>query len=347
MPIDTAALKDKMQEVAERELGPGKRSGDHVNHACPFVAEKTPGAFTVYSDHFKCFSCGISGDVITFIQMLNKVSFQEACQQLGAGTTDFEAIALYRQEREVARIKAEQEKKDARLAYNDSKKWQEYHFALDTASRERWRQWGIPDSFQNWWKLGYAPDRQYEVNEQLYHTTAYVMPIWSFPNGVVSSVMTSQFRLTNPVEGAGKFRFERGLGTAAFITRNDWEAGKTAKGDAMCLVVEGPRKAATARIKVGGDDLQIIGIPSKLDTGGVLESLKLYAWVYVWLDPDVRVPPPKAPSTWEAADVKLCKAIGVDKSSYIRYGEKIDDALLSGHLDKNMVMRLMRQSESV
>ena len=47
---------------------------------CPFHTEKTPGAFSVHPDKqiYKCFSCGESGNVITFVQKINNISFQEA-----------------------------------------------------------------------------------------------------------------------------------------------------------------------------------------------------------------------------------------------------------------------------
>ena len=345
--VDTVALKNRMMEVAEQYLGQGKKMGDHLSYACPFVAEKTPGAFCVYEDHYFCYSCGASGDVIKFVQQMDRVDFREACRRLGAGETDNEAIEAWRQKREAERAAEEVERQKMRQSYHDSGKWKEYHLALDSASRERWRKWGIPDSFQNWWKLGYTPDRTYSTDNGLAHSEAFVMPMWSFPNGVPSHVLTSQFRLTNPAPGAGRFRFEMGLGTAAFITRNDWKSGETDHTPYRCLVVEGPRKAATVRCAKGIDaNLQIVGVPSKLDTGGILEALKRFEWVFVWLDPDVRFPPKNAPSNWEPADVKLCKAIG-GSSSYVRFGYKIDDAILAGQLDGSQIQRMLMQAERV
>lgn len=51
---------------------------------CPFHTEKTPGAFSVHPDKqiYKCFSCGESGNVITFVQKINNISFQEALSML-------------------------------------------------------------------------------------------------------------------------------------------------------------------------------------------------------------------------------------------------------------------------
>ena len=51
---------------------------------CPFHTEKTPGAFSIHPDKqiFKCFSCGESGNVITFVQKYLGITFSEALKLL-------------------------------------------------------------------------------------------------------------------------------------------------------------------------------------------------------------------------------------------------------------------------
>lgn len=71
-----------------------KRSGSSKTRwvgLCPFHQEKTP-SFCVSDDRcfFKCFGCGESGDVLTFLQKINGVDFKEAisqCKQI-AGIKD-------------------------------------------------------------------------------------------------------------------------------------------------------------------------------------------------------------------------------------------------------------------
>ena len=57
-----------------------KRGRTHMA-CCPFHQEKTP-SFTVSPELqiFKCFGCGKSGDVFTFIQEFEKVDFREALE---------------------------------------------------------------------------------------------------------------------------------------------------------------------------------------------------------------------------------------------------------------------------
>ena len=50
---------------------------------CPFHGEKTP-SFNVNEERrtFKCFGCGVGGDVIKFIELYDKITFPEAVRQL-------------------------------------------------------------------------------------------------------------------------------------------------------------------------------------------------------------------------------------------------------------------------
>ncbi len=61
-----------------------KRGNDLVG-LCPFHSEKTP-SFHVHPDRgfFKCFGCGLGGDVITFVQKLEQAGFADAVRMLAA-----------------------------------------------------------------------------------------------------------------------------------------------------------------------------------------------------------------------------------------------------------------------
>lgn len=49
---------------------------------CPFHKEKTSSC-KIYKDSYYCFGCGDSGDVYTFVQKMDGVSFKEAFYSLG------------------------------------------------------------------------------------------------------------------------------------------------------------------------------------------------------------------------------------------------------------------------
>jgi DNA primase len=81
-----------VQVVQERV--PLRRSGATWKGLCPFHGEKTP-SFHVYGDKgfFKCYGCGVGGDVIKFVELYDKIAFPEAVRQLAsrAGLTVPEA----------------------------------------------------------------------------------------------------------------------------------------------------------------------------------------------------------------------------------------------------------------
>jgi DNA primase len=60
-----------------------KASPQRYQGLCPFHQEKTP-SFSVFlnSQYFKCFGCGKSGDVITFVQEIESLPFYEALRLL-------------------------------------------------------------------------------------------------------------------------------------------------------------------------------------------------------------------------------------------------------------------------
>lgn len=63
--------------VRLRKSGPNRHMG-----LCPFHSEKTP-SFTVHKEQFyKCFGCGASGDVFTFLMEKEHLSFPEALREL-------------------------------------------------------------------------------------------------------------------------------------------------------------------------------------------------------------------------------------------------------------------------
>src|SRR5918996_2438261 len=80
---DLKSHADIVQVVQERvQL---RRSGTTYKGLCPFHGEKTP-SFHVYGDKgfFKCFGCGVGGDVIKFVELHDKISFPDAVRQLAA-----------------------------------------------------------------------------------------------------------------------------------------------------------------------------------------------------------------------------------------------------------------------
>ena len=83
--IDEIKQKLDIVQVAEKYLHSMKRSGPNYFALCPFHNEKTP-SFSINQDLqiFKCFGCGESGDVISFIQKIEGLDFPKALERTAA-----------------------------------------------------------------------------------------------------------------------------------------------------------------------------------------------------------------------------------------------------------------------
>jgi len=87
--IDTAALKqaNPIQDVVARygmELRPQGRA---LVGRCPLHADGGRPNFYVYraSQSWRCYRCNVGGDVVTFVELVEQLSFREAADRLGAG----------------------------------------------------------------------------------------------------------------------------------------------------------------------------------------------------------------------------------------------------------------------
>jgi len=80
--IDDLRLQANILQVVQ-EYVPLKRAGTSYKGLCPFHSEKTP-SFQVHPDKgfFHCFGCGVGGDVFKFLELHEKVGFQDAVRML-------------------------------------------------------------------------------------------------------------------------------------------------------------------------------------------------------------------------------------------------------------------------
>jgi DNA primase len=76
-------LRVNLADVVSRVVAL-RRMGSRYKGLCPFHNEKTP-SFNVDADkgRYKCFGCGKAGDVISFVQETEQLSFTEAVEALG------------------------------------------------------------------------------------------------------------------------------------------------------------------------------------------------------------------------------------------------------------------------
>lgn len=89
-----------------------KKRGSNYVANCPFHNEKTP-SFSVSASKgfYKCFGCGRSGDVVTFVEEYEKLSFAESIQWLA----DYYKIELQETERSPEQIQNQQAEEALRI----------------------------------------------------------------------------------------------------------------------------------------------------------------------------------------------------------------------------------------
>jgi DNA primase len=80
--IDEVRARADIVEVVGEHV-PLKRAGKDFRALCPFHHEKTPSFYVVPAKGFyKCFGCGESGDVFTFLMKRDGLTFQDAVREL-------------------------------------------------------------------------------------------------------------------------------------------------------------------------------------------------------------------------------------------------------------------------
>ena len=85
--LDVKALLERadMAALVERDLGHSvRREGRWLKWRCPFHADGKTPSLGVVGNRWKCFGCGRSGDAIDWLREREGLSFQGACERLGA-----------------------------------------------------------------------------------------------------------------------------------------------------------------------------------------------------------------------------------------------------------------------
>ena len=164
----------------------------------------------------------------------------------------------------------------ARLAeFTTAELWMECHRRLGEQQHAWWAEQGLAADWQEFYQLGYVPDRIFASAEGPFHRPAYTIPI--FETGF--NAVNCQYRIVDPPPGAGKYRQEPGLPAAAFLSRPDLPLA-----DSM-IVVEGAKKAGVLCSHLPRQP-QIVGLPGARSWAGMDERLAECGRVWVMLDPD-------------------------------------------------------------
>ena len=136
-----------------------KRHGRNMVGLCPFHGEKTP-SFNLYpqSGSFYCFGCGVGGDVITFIRMIENLDYIDAVKFL-AQRAGLE-VPIDNREDGLSKLKK-------RIYEANREAARYYHYNLyDAKSKEGYNYFksrGLSDKTIKHFGLGYAADSRFNL----------------------------------------------------------------------------------------------------------------------------------------------------------------------------------------
>ena len=131
-----------------------KRAGKEFKALCPFHDEKTPSFYVVPGKGFyKCFGCGESGDVFSFLMEYTGLSFNEAVEKL-AGRYGVEIPKQKEYREEDDRLKPYREAVAFAADYYERQLWDE---EAGREAREYLERRGIDREPAERFRLGYAP----------------------------------------------------------------------------------------------------------------------------------------------------------------------------------------------
>jgi DNA primase len=172
---------------------PLRKRGNDLVGLCPFHAEKTP-SFHVHPDRgfFKCFGCGVAGDVITFVQKRDGIPFADAVRALAQRA----GVTLEEETPQAARVRGERE------TIFEANRLAAAFFARALASeagaaaRAYLAKRGLGDEIVKRFGLGYAPARWDALTGELQR------------NGIDAHI-AAKAGLVKPKESGGFYDFYR------------------------------------------------------------------------------------------------------------------------------------------
>lgn len=207
----------------------------------------------------------------------------------------------------------------------EAQTWLRYHMQLTGEARRLWEQRGIPPFFQDYWGLGYEPDRVIFANGSEYHTPTLTIPIFET---LTKNLTNIRHRLLKPPTPGDKYRPERkGLPAPLFVA--DYELPIKNR----VMIVEGEIKSMVTYITADDPNLQVVGVPGKNMPDWMYAKFDGADPLYLCFDPD-------AIKEAKAAAMRL----GKERCRLIELPDKIDDLILHHGLGKGWMTGVLNQA---
>jgi len=202
--------------------------------------------------------------------------------------------------------------------------WEEYNKRMSEENRQWWDSQGVPDAIQDELCLGWTAERKYRDNTgELRKTSAYTIP-WF---GIGRELKTMQYRLENPVNLSGKYRFEQGLGGGKhyYMTTPDKPIGD------KVIICEGAKKAIVTQFWLQ-NGYTVIAASSNNTIKAALDATQECGLRYIVLDPDSEY--------WE----RVAKQSNPKTTHIVSLPFKIDDGFLQYGLTLSKFSKILDTS---
>jgi hypothetical protein len=273
------------------------------------------------SDRFRLFAAGGGTNARVWCRRCGYFEWADANEAAAPDPVRIKEAQEMRQklaQQEAARLRARIEEL-RKAAY-----WQGYHDAMLDEQRGLWRREGISDSLQDYFRLGFVPERTFSNGAEQFVSPAMTIPV--FDKGW--QVVNVQYRIINPPNGVGKYRFTHGLPAPLYLTDPESEL------NGPTLVVEGAKKAIVTYAEIG-HKISVVAVPSKYPAKELIAKLSDCDPVYVGLDPDAY--------TDGASASRIGEMLG-DRARFVRFPGKPDDLIYKYGLRADSMMRYISQA---
>jgi hypothetical protein len=311
IPVEFATLASKIHFV--RQVGKNEYSS-----SCPECGGGMHPDGRTYPDRFRMWPVSKYGKPLGW------------CRSCGYTWTPdkerkptIEEIEAWRLER----IRDETERKlaaeHALKLLNDEHLWERFYRAQTDQSREICREWGIPDTWQDYLKIGYVPEyKVYNLSEGLsYKSPAITMPVW-WAGNVVHNI---KVRVLQPQHNNDRYRNIYKTGEQyLYMPLHDVEFD----GGGIILV-EGEKKAIVTEV-FNPTSYRVIGMQSKKPAPELFSLIANCEPVYIIPDPDAFISDSK---DTESGVNYLLRNIGSERVRVVRLPVKVDDGLVKHHIN--------------
>jgi len=206
----------------------------------------------------------------------------------------------------------------------NSRVWEKYHKEMPHEGVDYWTKRGISPKLQEWWKLGWVDEWLYWCNGVEYVSPTATIPIF----GKNYLPMNVKHRLIYPHNPKDKYRLEfSGVKNPLFLTNPNLPL------DGEVIAIEGEIKAAVVWANIKKIDRRVVGLPGCNPGKHIIDELKGASRVILVMDP----------GSHDQAK-RLIGDLGPARCKVLITSEKVDDAIIAGHLMASDIENVLRMA---